>query len=785
MLRAALTVTCCVADPSPGAEAMIDAEPIATPVTLALVTEVVAPAAKYKVAGAIAAFAGSLLDRLTNTPPAGAGPASFTAKSVLAPVPNVTLPGRIIAVDPTTVTVALALVRPGVPAVMFAEPGPTPVTGTFAVVALPGTVTEGGTDATPALSELTLMVWPPAGAGEGTVKVRFCVVVAFSVRAPGDSPSAAPELTIAWPVAEVYPKAEAVMAHTPLFKPVSTGARFGVVEPSAMKILAGETVALDASLLLSVRNMPPAGAAVPSTTTNGTDCPGGTLVDGGTMIPARDAGADTLMLAPALPKFGVLAVIVAAPAAVPLTLMDTLDVKGANSTVGGTLATAVLLELRLAVNPPAGAKPPVRVNVRVPLKPEPSVSVCGVSRLLPPLAMACTWPLPPVKPAAVALMFASPGATPLICGCTAGEVVPAAIMALAVTVAFEASLDARVTMSPPAGAGVNKLTGNAALWPTVTVIFAGTLIVAGGAIVTLTPAVAFAIPEALAVIVVEPALMPVIATEALLENGWKLTVGATEATALLLLARLTVSPAAGAAEEIVNSRFWVAAPLIAKLAGEKFIVVTGGGGAEPTCTNPVDGAKPNAEAVIVADPASAPVTTGARLVEVDPCGMKTAAGAMVTLEGSLLVSEMNMPPAGAPDPRVTGNGADWPGATLRLDGTMIADPDCAPADTVTLALALPKLGVLAVMETFPDATPVTGTLTLAVFGAKNTEAGTLATAGLLENSAAVNPLPGAVPLERIKVRLPVEFAFTVRLAGDNELTPPGAAVTCTCPLPAV
>ncbi len=70
----------------------------------------------------------------------------------------------------------------------------------------------------------------------------------------------------------------------------------------------------------------------------------------------------TVTLLVALPKPGVLAVIVTDPAAIPVTDTLTLPQPVAQVTVAGTVATLVLLELRLTVSPPAG--PGDRFSVR-------------------------------------------------------------------------------------------------------------------------------------------------------------------------------------------------------------------------------------------------------------------------------------------------------------------------------------------------------------------------------------------------------------------------------------
>ena len=106
---------------------------------------------------------------------------------------------------------------------------------------------------------------------------------------------------------------------------------------------------------------------------------------------------------------------------------------------------------------------------------------------------------------------------------------------------------------------------------------------------------------------------------------------------------------------------------------------------------------------------------------------------------------------------------------------------CA-AVTVTVAVALPKFGVVAVMVAEPCAPPDTATLTLLAPTGKLTLAGTAATPGLLEVKLAVSP-KGAAP-DRFNVRFPPEPAPSVRVAGKKKLLPP-LDTTCTCPFPDV
>ena len=256
---------------------------------------------------------------------------------------------------------------------------------------------------------------------------------------------------------------------------------------------------------------------------------------------------------------------------------------------------------------------------------------------------------------------------PVTCGGVAGASVPPAMKTLGVTAAFEVSLLFSMTVTPPAGAGAGKIIARATDCPNVTVVLGGRRIAADDVMVT--PAVALGIPVALAVIVAEPAATPVTGTATLVVFAPKLTVGAALATPALLELRLIVNPPDGAGPDRISVRFCVAVPVIVRLAGEKLMVVVPGAVPEVTCT--LAGGNPLADAVMIADPALTPLTVAARLIDVAPCGIKIFAGATVTLEGSLLVSVINTPSAGAGVANNTGNGADWPGATVTLAGRMI------------------------------------------------------------------------------------------------------------------
>ena len=93
-----------------------------------------------------------------------------------------------------------------------------------------------------------------------------------------------------------------------------------------------------------------------------------------------------------------------------------------------------------------------------------------------------------VTPVPVAVMFAEPTLTPLIVGWAAGVEWPARIVILVgAIVSFVRSLLARAIVRST-GAGLARLTANAADAPSPTVGLAGRLTVAGAATVTLAVA---------------------------------------------------------------------------------------------------------------------------------------------------------------------------------------------------------------------------------------------------------------------------------------------------------
>jgi hypothetical protein len=180
-----------------------------------------------------------------------------------------------------------------------------------------------------------------------------------------------------------------VTSADPILIPFTFGGADGANAPCEMKIFIGVTVTLEVSLLVSVMKTPPDGAGFVKVTWNGAESPGATVTLAGTRM-----SLTTVTLALVLAMFGALAEIVADPAPTPVTGTFTLIAPAANIRVAGTVATPVLLELRLTVKPPAGACPPVRFNVRFPVLPALIVRLAGVKLIVG--ADTVTVPLPDV-----------------------------------------------------------------------------------------------------------------------------------------------------------------------------------------------------------------------------------------------------------------------------------------------------------------------------------------------------------------------------------------------------
>jgi hypothetical protein len=339
---------------------------------------------------------------------------------------------------------------------MVVEPAPTAVTGTPTVTLFAGTVTLDGALATPGLSDVIVSV---SGLGEDAdnVNVTFTVLPRLIVWLPG--PVRLPATLTLW-LAPVNPVADALTVTTPKATPVTCGCEFGAVEPAGIKTLAGLIVNLEVSLLDSAIETPPDGAAAVRNTGSDAELPGATTMPAPSVMPAA---AVTVTLAVAGVTFGALAVavIVADPAAPAVTGTLTVVAPAGILALPATPATPGLLDASVTLSPPAGAaEESASVNW---FAPGPlNVTVDGEKLSAPD---TCTVWLADVYPDADALIVADPKLTPVTCGCEAGVTDPAPINTLSgATDTFEASLLLNVTVTPPAGAGVESVTGKATDW---------------------------------------------------------------------------------------------------------------------------------------------------------------------------------------------------------------------------------------------------------------------------------------------------------------------------------
>ena len=270
-----------------------------------------------------------------------------------------------------------------------------------------------------------------------------------------------------------------------------------------------------------------------------------------------------------------LAWIVAVPAPTAVTGTVVVFAPATKLTVAGTVATAVLLELRLMVTPPKGASAD-SVSVRFCVPPV-KVMLGGVKATV---AVTCTDELAGVKPLAVARIFAVPKLTPVTVGCTVGVVWPVPIVTLGsdmVTLLLSLLASAMVT---GAVAGDDRLTGKAAVTPSPRAPLAGRLIVPGPEpleTVTLVKALAMPGVTDAAVMVDVPTPTAVNNTLTVVEPAAKLTLAGTVTTPVLLEVRFTVRPPAGAPAERFNATFCVVIPLIETVGEAKVMTVA-------TCT---------------------------------------------------------------------------------------------------------------------------------------------------------------------------------------------------------
>jgi hypothetical protein len=167
---------------------------------------------------------------------------------------------------------------------------------------------------------------------------------------------------------------------------------------------------------------------------------------------------------------------------------------------------------------------------------------------------------------------------------------------------------------------------------------------------------------------------------------------------------------------------------------------------------------------MLAEPIATPVIVGCVDGVVDPAAMVTVAGEIVSVAGSVLLRVTVVPPVGAADDRLIGNVTVCKFPTEAEAGRFTV-PALA---TVTVAVVFARVAALALMVVVPKATPVTGTLTLVVFAAMVTVAGTAAIDALVELRLITWPPAGAAD-DRTKLRFLVLTPGTVSVEGTNAI----------------
>jgi hypothetical protein len=318
---------------------------------------------------------------------------------------------------------------------------------------------------------------------------------------------------------------------------------------------------------------------------------------------------------------------------------------------------------------------------------------------------------------------------------------------------FVASLLMKLTVTPPAGAGADRVTASDVDPPK---LIAALLTLTDCVGVTVTVAVVSVMfGRALAWIVAVPAETPVTGTVTLVVFAGKVTVAGTVATPGVSELKLIVMGALWA-DDRVRERVCVVSAVSDRVFGKKAMLTLG-----VTCTGRLPDNKPLAIAVMVAEPTATAVTFGCETDCVWPWLMMICRGDTVTFVVSFESSVMNTPPLGAGLAKTTVTVWNWPGPSVTLGGVKVMS-----LKTVTVAVASASGGALAVIFAEPTATPVTGTETLLMFAGMVTVAGTVAVPALLELRVTVRPPVGAVP-DKFSVRFCVVAPLMVRLVGEK------------------
>ena len=267
-------------------------------------------------------------------------------------------------------------------------------------------MTVDGTVATPAFDDLSVNVTPEGAAAESVSDRFWALPPEVSVNDVGKKFAEAATWTMV--LADPKPLADAVMLASPKSIPLIAGGALGVVCPCEMNADPDTNCALLVSPLVSVKVTPPAGAGCARLTFKVVCDPGATLREAGSVI-----APCTLTFAVASGMFGrLLACITAEPGLTAVMVTVVVLLPDANVAVGGTVATPVLLELRLTETPPAGAAAEsVSVTFCVPAP--FMVMVPGGNATAAP---TCTRVVPDVYPVAEDVIVAPPMPAPVICG---------------------------------------------------------------------------------------------------------------------------------------------------------------------------------------------------------------------------------------------------------------------------------------------------------------------------------------------------------------------------------
>jgi hypothetical protein len=178
-----------------------------------------------------------------------------------------------------------------------------------------------------------------------------------------------------------------------------------------------------------------------------------------------------------------LAVTVVVPGPTPVTSIEAVVAPDGIVTVAGTVAAAGLLDTTLTEMPPDGAGAD-SVTVRFPDVPPTIVTLGGLNDTE---AVTKRSPVAPIKFGADAEIVVAPKPIPVIVGCAAGSVAPPGKATDTIeTAAFEESPNARVTIRPAGGAGVDKLMPNVEDCPSEIGVEGGMMICPGWAVEIVT-----------------------------------------------------------------------------------------------------------------------------------------------------------------------------------------------------------------------------------------------------------------------------------------------------------